>query len=292
MTGRKLILTCILSMAIFSLPLFASEVEEAVSVYKSTNGSLYLQPLADSFGASLNSGFSYSADIPKWGFHVRFGLKAFGAIITDDQKSFTSVTEGLLPGGLNLPTVFGDENPITIPIGNENVQVFGVWETSFLPLLVPQLTVGSLNGTEFTGRWFQMDIGDIGNLSLLGLGARHSISQYIPLLPVDIAVGAFWQSFKVGDIIDATALYAGVQASIPVSILTFYGGIGYEKASMDISYTYSQGGTSIPIAFSLDADNHMRAALGLGIDIWIFNIHADYNMAAQSVLTLGAGVGF
>lgn len=291
MKKRLILLVCVFCSFLAIQRSQAQDLEESLSLYLSTNGSLYMQPLADAFGANLNSGFFHTARIKKMGFHLNVGFKAVGALISDDQKTFTSKAEGDLPGGMKLPTVFGDEDGVYIDEIDETVT--GVWNTSIFPVAIPQLTVGSLLGTEVTIRWMEWTVSeDFGKIGLFGFGIRHSISQYIPIFPVDVAIGYFRQSFEVGDIVEAHAQYFGLQASYQISVLCFYGGIGYENANLDISYTYEENDTSQRVSFELDSKNSTRFTIGLGFDFPILKIHVDYNIAAQNVVAAGIGFGF
>jgi hypothetical protein len=291
MKKRLILLVCVFCSILVIQGSQAQDLEESLSLYLSTNGSLYMQPLADAFGANLNSGFFHTARIKKMGFHLHVGFKAVGALISDDQKTFTSKAEGGLPGGRELPTVFGDEDGVYIDEIDETVT--GVWNTSIFPVAVPQLTVGSLLGTEVTIRWMEWTVSeDFGKIGLFGFGIRHSISQYIPMFPVDVAIGYFRQNFEIGDIVEAHAQYFGLQASYQISVLCFYGGIGYENANLDISYTYEDNDTSQRVSFELDSKNSTRFTIGLGFDLPILKIHVDYNIAAQNVVAAGIGFGF
>lgn len=287
-----LFLACMLSFCLALGSVHAQDIEENVSEYDTKNGRLYLQPLADTFGANLNSGFFRSAKIEKLGFHIQLGIVAMGAFVTDDQKTFIAVPEDDFnpPPNTELPTVFGSEEGVYVEELGESVP--GAWDTKIFPLAVPQLTVGSLLGTEVVLRWIDFKIDDsIGNIKLSGFGVRHSVSQYIPLCPVDLAVGYFRQSFEVGDIVEAHATYMGLQCSHSFSILCLYGGIGYESAKLDISYTHEQEGESYDVNFELDAKNSTRFTVGLAFDLPILKIHADYSIASQKVFALGIGLG-
>jgi len=71
-----------------------------------------------------------------------------------------------------------------------------------IPMLIPQVLVGLPAGNELMLRIFpKVKISeDIGDLSFWGIGVKHSISQYIPLVPIDLAVQAVYQQMKAGDI--------------------------------------------------------------------------------------------
>ena len=267
-------------------------LEDDISVYTSENGRMYLQPLADAFSANLNSGLYRSAKIPRMSFHISLGLKVMGSFISESQKTFKPVAEyNWTPApGAELSTIFGKEGSVNID-GQEFPG--GIWNTSIFPLAVPQLTIGSIFGTEATIRWIEYNIDeDVGDISLFGLGFRHSISQYIPLCPVDLAAGFFRQTFKIGDMIEATTNVYGVQASYSLSVLCFYGGIAYETGSLDIAYSHEEDGETIGIAFQLDAKNRTRLTAGLALDLFILKIHADYNFAGQRVALAGIDLGF
>lgn len=290
---RKLMLTLIFIAAFGCLTatLSAQSIDDKVSVYKSANGMLYLQPLADTFGANLNSGWFRTARIPKSGFHLYIGAKGVVSPISSSQKTFTSVSEEDLPAGLTLPTIFGSEDGVFVD--ELNTDVFGVWDTDWVPMAVPQLTVGSVLGTEFTFRWFDMRVDDeIGDLTLTGYGLRHSISQYIPNSPIELALGYYMQTFKVGDIVEARSSYVGLHASYHVSVIGFYGGFGVEKSNLDIEYTYTSGDDRTRIEFELEGSNSTRFTVGVLFDFPVIKIHADYSIAAQNVITAGVGLGF
>ena len=292
MRKTYIIIAGILGCCVAFAPAFAQDIKDNVSAYQSINGSMYLQPLADTFGANLNSGFFHTAEIKETGFHLYFGVKVMGAPIPDEQKTFIAKPENGFdpPPNTKLPTVFGSEENVYID-GQERPG--GAWDTKILPIAVPQLTVGSSMGTELTMRWIEFKVDDnIGYIRLIGVGARHSISQYIPDCLVDITIGYLGQSFKVGDIVEANASYMGLQASYSYSVLCFYGGIGYERARLEISYTYEENGEDYDIRFHLSAKNAVRFTIGLALDLPALKIHADYNLASQQVFCAGLGFGF
>ena len=290
----KRLLMLVLFFFIFSsiLNLQAQDIEDNVSKYTSVNGKLYLQPLADAFGANLNSGFFYSAKIKTFGLHIDFGIKAMYAPIPAEKKTFTPQPEmsWVPPAGTSLPTIFGDEHEVTV---NGITFPGGVWNTDYFPLAVPQLTIGSFMGSDFTLRYVKYKIDDdIGDVKLYGWGIRHSLSQYIPLMFVDITAAYYHQRFTVGDIIDATASFAGLQASYSVSVLTLYGAAGIEQSTLGIKYLYTEEGQSMEISFDLKGENHFRTTIGAALNLYFMKLHADYSMSSQKVLSGGVVFGF
>ncbi len=295
MKKRCFVIACLFCFILAFSSIQAQDVEKNVSEYGQKIGTLYLQPLVDTFGANLNSGIFQGAKVDKWGIHLQVGIVGMGAFVSEDQKTFTPVDEGDIhpePGKV-LPTIFGSTEPVTWPGVAENLPG-GVWDTKIVPFAVPQLTIGSIMGTEAVVRWIELNINeDIGKVRLFGIGGRHSLSQYIPLIPVDIAVGYFWQNFKIGDIIKAHASYLGLQAGYSLSVLHFYGGIGYERATLDVHYEQEADGQTEPfvVNFSMESANKTRFTLGLMLNFPILKIYADYNFAAQNTFTAGIRFG-
>lgn len=273
----------------------AQKLEDYLSRYLGDNGKKYLQPLGDAFGANMNSGLYHSAHIPRVGLHLGLDLLIPAALIAEDQRTFTATTEeGFYPVTTReVPTVFGDTQPVSIAGQGGTVYNFpGGYDLSMLPLAIPQVTVGSLLGTELTLRYAVAQLNeDIGDLTLAGIGIRHSVSQYIPLFPIDVSVSYFHQTLKVGDILDAATDVVGVQASKSFSLLTLYGGVAYEKAGMDVSYTHGEGAEAETIAFSLEGQNKMRMTVGANLHLALFQLHADYSLASQNSACLGLYIG-
>jgi hypothetical protein len=99
-----------------------------------------------------------------------------------------------------VSTLFGPTDPVEVTGDAGTVYVFpGGLNVSMLPFAVPQLTVGSVFGTDLTVRYFAYSTNeDIGKLNLFSWRLRHSISQYVPVLPLDLAVGFYCQQFRLG----------------------------------------------------------------------------------------------
>jgi hypothetical protein len=273
----------------------AQDLEDYLSRYLGDNGEKYLQPLGDAFGANLNSGLYHTAHIPKVGLRLGIDLIATGALISDEQKSFMATTEeGFYPKTTKeVPTVFGEGTPVAVAGQGGTVYNFpGGYEVDMMPLVIPQITVGAFLGTELTLRYaaFQLNE-DIGDLNLTGIGIRHSISQYIPLFPIDVAVSYFRQNLEVGDIVDVKTNVIGIQASKSFSLLTLYGGLSYESAGMDVSYTWGDGEEAQEISFDLDGSNKTRMTVGANLKLAILQLHADYSLASQKSFTLGLYLG-
>ncbi|KAA3661423.1 MAG: hypothetical protein DWQ10_04550, partial [Calditrichaeota bacterium] len=277
----------------------AQDIETSLARYTSTNGKKYLQPLADAFGANLNSGIYHSAKIPKIGLNIKISLEAMLTFVSDDQKTFNAQLDEnsqFVPldetqKTYETATIFGDEGASITGIAGTAYVFPSGFNVAKFPTTVPQITIGSFLGTEASLRWFKADVGDIGELSLNGFGIRHSISQYLLLFPIDIAAHFNRQNFKFGDVIEASATSFGVEASRAFGMVGLYGGLAIESATLDVNYTLENQTENIDVNFELESDNAVRLTTGISFNLPYFNIHADYNIGATNVLNVGIAIG-
>jgi len=253
----------------------------------------YLQPFADLTGANYNTGWYQSASIPSTGFNFEFRLVVMGASVGDDQKTFDlPLPSGFTDPTMKSPTIFGDPEGATYTDPNTGLSYSspgGVFNTSLCPAAVPQIRIGSLYGTEAIIRFILIpEFGSVPRGTLFGIGARHSISQYFPGLPLDIAAGGLYQSGAFGDYVDISTLALGAQASKTFEIVTLFGGLQYETATMDVKYSTSQTGT--PVDVSLDGDRAFTFTAGADLHLGPLRIHADANFG--SVMNFTGSLGF
>jgi len=279
-----------------TIPIIAQDFEDYVSSYTGINGKGYMKPLADAFGANVNSGFFHDARIPLLGVNVYFGVVGMTAFISDDSRTFEATTgEFFSPEQTaKVPTIFGSTQSLKVDgTGGTQFSFPGGLNISKVPIAVPQLTIGAIAGTDFTLRYIQLNVDDnFGDIKVLGVGARHSIDQYLPLVPIDIAFGVYYQTFDIGNIIEASAMLISAQASYSTPVVTFYGGLGYETSNMDISYDVGTELDPEKIKFEVDATNSIRLTLGAALKLGFFILHTDYNLASQNVWAVGLGFNF
>ena len=92
MNLKRIILSCF-AFLFASTFAFSQDIEELVSKYTEANGKGYMQPLADAFGATFNTGLFHSAKIKKPGFQAYLGVITSTAFISDKRKTFTATTQ-------------------------------------------------------------------------------------------------------------------------------------------------------------------------------------------------------
>ncbi|MGA9118892.1 MAG: DUF6588 family protein [Bacteroidota bacterium] len=273
-----------------------TELENTLKQYGASAVTGYIQPITDLFGANMHSGYYHSADVEKFGFHFRFDIVAMAAAVTDNQKTYTLNTPaGFTPATVQTATVFGGAaGEVTDPHTGSTYRApaDGLINTTYLPLAVPQVTIGNIYGTQATIRYItlpKMSGDKIPDITLWGVGARHSISQYLPTVPLDLAAGIYFNSFTFGDLIDFKGVAINAQASKSFSVLTIYGGLQWEKSSMSLKYT-SADATNFPVDITMDGVNAFRFTAGLNIGLGPLHLFADANMG--SITAFSGGIGF
>jgi len=135
-----------------------------------------------------------------------------------------------------------------------------------------------------------MNDGAIPVTKLWGVGANHSISQYIPDSPLDIAAGFFYDSFTMGDIINFKGMTANLHASKSIKILLLYGGVAWEKSTMNLTYNSSDTSVREEVNLDLTGSNTFRFTMGVGVSLGFLKIFADANFG--SVTHYSGGIGF
>lgn len=286
----------------------------------------YVQPLTDAFGSGLNAGLFRTADVgngflPGLPFDVYVGASVSGALLSTDNEQFTFEGEQITSGGRTLnviatspdnqvPTVFGDTDPdgdLVFQDAQTGAEVDrqpippALVNTSVAPLVVPQLGVGSIAGTDVQVRYLpETDLSDYGSVGLTGVAVRHDIDQWIPApLPFNIAAQGAWNQVTIDDsdgaeVLDASGWAFNAQASkgVPVLPLVLYGGLQFESFDVDYNYTFEgpQGGVN-EISLSQDATASTRILAGFSLTLAIVRINVDYAITnGNNVVTGGLGL--
>lgn len=272
-----------------------TDLEKAFKQYNQDQVVGYIQPIADMFGANMMTGFFHNAEIEPSGLHIRLDIIAMGSMIQDAQKNYTlNAPTGFTPATFTAPTVFGGKGTTTtdettgLTYGSSD----GIINASIFPLAAPQLTIGNIYGTQASIRFLTVPkVSDqVPYVTLWSIGARHSISQYLPSVPLDLAAGIYYGKFVFGDYIDYSGLAINAQASKSFSILTVYGGLQWEKSSLNLSYT-STGESTPVVDVTLDGSNKFRFLAGLQLGLGPLKLFGDANFGSVTVLSAGIGFG-
>jgi hypothetical protein len=294
----------VLAIALIAAPASA-QLNDQLGAYTGVNAEGYVEPLSSAFGAALNDAFFYSAHIPRNSLRISVEFPIMGVIFGDDDRTFSAVTEGSFTPTqtVDAPTIVGSGEAVEVTGSGGSVYAFpGGFDLNSFGLIVPQFRVGGIMGTEAIIRWFGFSPdtdSEFGDISLFGLGLRHSVSQYIDSFPLDVAAGFMWQSFKVGendsgdDLISSDAFSFGVQASKPFGAgfvtLEPFAGLSFDTFSMNINYESDV--TDDTIDLDLDSENTVHLTLGAGLHLPIAHIHGAFNLASQSSFNFGLSLG-
>jgi len=304
--GNRLLrgVLCLAVVALVATPASA-QLNDQLSSYTGVNAEGYLQPLADAFGASLNDAYFYSAHIPRAALRISLEFPVMGVIFGDDDRTFSARTEGGFSPETttDAPTIVGDGEAKIIPGDGGTQYAFpGGFDLNSFGLVVPQLRVGGVMGTEGILRFVAFNAGDdaeLGDIKLFGLGVRHSISQYISDFPLELAAGFMWQTFKVGEndsgdnLISSNAFSFGVQASRAFGAglisLEPFAGLSFDTFSMNVNYHSDVTGDDIDLDFNTDTTAHLT--VGAGLNLPIAHVFGAFNAASQSSFNFGLALG-
>lgn len=297
----------------------------------------YMAPAMKSLSLGLNQGWYNTAKTHKVaGFDLTFTAAAM-LIPSEDffyninnlnldtlqlTKDFPGYPDS--PDYPNAPTIFGPdrapsymiegstEPPFEGPPGLDLKSTFG---NNWVPVPMLTLGFGLPKDIDVKFRFLpKRNIGDDGNVKFFGIGVMHNVKQYIPglkLLPFDLSgfVGftrleadyAYKDAEVMGEnqrgvfTVNATTIEGVISKKI--SVITFYGGLGYNIAKSNIAvdgwWDFDDDGTQDqqevnPVNLDFSASGPKMTA-GFRLKLSIFTLHADYTLQKYHAFTVGFG---
>lgn len=187
-----------------------------------------------------------------------------------------------------------------------------------LPMPTVNLGIGFIKGTEFKVRYIpKIDDEDV-NFTFWGVSVMHDVKQHIPkikALPIDISIFGGYTKMKLetdlsgsipgedqmGTFNVGVATIQGL-VSKKISVLTFYGGIGYNiitsKMAMEGWYDLDEDGVREAANNEVNPVNlefpvsGARITAGMRLKLAFFTIHGDYTVQKYKVLSAGIGFSF
>jgi len=280
-----------------------ADLSSRLGALEGSNLTGYLGPLPKALSSTLNSGIFQSGDVPVGGLHLQVGLQVTAAEFDSGDRTFTPTDPfGFTPvNATKAPTIIGDGNAVAVPDNGGSTPVYpGGLDISQFVLPVPQVTIGDIMGTRATVRWFSSTFSnsDIGKIDFFGIGGQHSLSQYMHAAPVDLALGAFYQTLKLGDgLLDTKAMHVDLTASKKLGGLLRlepYVSVGYDTFDMSVKYKYtgsgsSAGGDDLNVKFDRISNKHLAA--GVSLTLALVKIHAEVVSAANTGAAVGLSLG-
>ena len=201
------------------------------------------------------------------------------------------------PDGQTVSTYDLDARSIELPVG-------GLFNNklSHMPMIAPQLGVGTIYGTKLYARYMAFNLTNLGDFTYFGFGIQHNPKVYIPFpIPLDFSASFYKQSLKLGEYVSASATIYGINASKTIGPgffnFTPYAGLMFECSQMEFKYEYEVSGQEIDIEpvsveFSAEGENNAKLTLGTALNWGIYNLNADYNIAKYNSFSMGFGLEF
>jgi hypothetical protein len=324
-----------LLLILFQIGANAQQFAREISQFVGGNARPFLQPVVDAVHANIHAGLFVPAAAD--GLHIGVEVVAMGIVIPDDRKTFTpqpyNKTVEFTRNGVTylgdldiapseLPTAAGLKkkytftgrlkrirpkglpyvpNPIYDSIQQDaSVSVGGYQDLSTIIFGTPQLTIGSLYGTEVMVRFLPaIRVEDIGEVNSFGIGIRHLISRYVES-PVDVAGSIMYQTFTLHasdegynaglDLSSVSAqLFASKNLPLGIVVLTPYAGAGWESGSVDVRYDFADpyiGKQNL----TFTSGSRLRFVSGVRAKVWKLVAGVEYNVALLN--GFAATVGF
>jgi hypothetical protein len=170
-----------------------------------------------------------------------------------------------------------------------------------MPSPALQLDLGSVLGTGVSVRYFRgINLQDLGIVNIWGGGVIHNLNYWFgDSLPLEIGLGYYFQSFKVGDIFQNTASQYGLFVSKRIGgriSIEPYAGLTYETSRSEINYKYQfdspAGRQELELNIDYNGDQTVNLAIGTSINLSIFVLNFDYKFGGTKTGTAGVGFGF
>ncbi|MDH4211607.1 MAG: hypothetical protein OEV79_09200 [candidate division WOR-3 bacterium] len=284
----------------------------------------YIQPLVNAFGTGISTGLfqsAYSHDF--LGFDI--GLRLMSIHIPEASRYFDGIAlacslamDSLVYYEIpleNLSTVFGPEQEIDLPISGNSIGIPTNIPTGFdissAPLLVPQINVGLVFGTELAIRYVPFTF-EGSRMNFFGIGVKQELNKF-PLfkpigIPIAIAIGAAYQRFNIENrdrkaIANTSTWNLQVLVSKRLGPLEPVIGVGIENTRAYFNYVFEyeipDTINNIPaelitveqeVTLHLESQSRYRSIVGCTLHLGHLYFHYDYNFTPYS--THNAIVGF
>ena len=314
---KKILFTLLAGLIVissYSQSILASDIAQGEKLIEA-----YFTPMAESFGAGLNSGW-YNTAKPHslGGFDLTFTLNT--VIIPNSGKTFNIEDAGgttFTSTANNASTIFGSSNvtsmeyksSTSVELPDGTIMPFnmpGGLKTPAIPLPMIQAGIGLIKNTAIDIRYMPMlNVGDNINVNLFGVGVKHDLLQWIPgigdAIPMSLSLQAGYTSINTElKILEqevslkTKATTINLVASKKLLMVTGYAGVGYNSASTTFAAdaNFDLGGIQFneKVEAPFESNNNLRANVGLRFNITLVTIQADYTFSEYPTATLGLGV--
>lgn len=293
----------------------------------------YAGPAMRALGAGLNHGWYNTAKPHKTlGFDLTFTgtlmyLPSSDQLYKVDNNSLTDIKlisydgQTISPTSSgNVPTIFGPSKSPTYqyvatgdtfqgPEGQSLKDAITIADAFPVPMY--QLGIGLPKGFDLKVRFAPTVKMQDFQFNLFGIGIMHDVKQYIPgikVVPFDLSLFAGYTKMSAEQKINASngqnqrgvmefsATTIQALVSKKISVLTFYGGVGYDftSSNLNLKGTYDLNDDGTPEAtdpVNLDfSTSGFRATGGMRLKLAVFTFHGDYTLGQYNALNVGFGI--
>lgn len=275
--------------------------------------SQYLTPLSSGVGSALNNGWYNTAKPHKMGgFDLSLSLNTL--LIPKDKKSFDpNDLENFSSLSSETPTILGKGDGALITYNGNEIKLPNQ-DNTIVALAIPTINggIGIIKKTEINARYmptynFNAGFAGKGEISLWGIGFKHDVLQWIPVIgntiPLSLSIqGAYSKLNSKQSIINQDvdlkieAYNINLIASRKILMLTAFAGIGYNSTkssfitNLDQEFNLGELNIASPMELEFEAESYYRANIGLRFNIAVLALQANYTISEYPVLTIGAGV--
>jgi hypothetical protein len=204
--------------------------------------------------------------------------------------------------GGNVDVVYNNQTQ-QVQLGSvtEDTQASG-YNLSLMPFAAIQISLGTIYGTKFTGRYTPpMSLKkEFGKMQSYGFGLQHNPMVWFKHQPkFDLSIGCFYQSMSIGDIFDSKSVQIGLFVSKSFGSkwidVTPFAGLSVESSSTEINYIYQHKDNSgvtrnENISMYSNAENDFRLRAGVSFKFGVFAFNADYNFALNQSVSTGFSI--
>jgi hypothetical protein len=313
---KKILFTLLAGLIVissYSQSILASDIAQGEKLIEA-----YFTPMAESFGAGLNSGW-YNTAKPHslGGFDLTFTLNT--VIIPNSGKTFNIEDAGgttFTSTANNASTIFGSSNltpmeyknytSVESPDGGITFNMPRGLKTPAIPLPMIQAGIGLIKNTAIDIRYMPMlNVGDNINVNLFGVGLKHDLLQWIPVIgdaiPMSLSLQAGYTSLNTElDIYDqlvslsTNSTTINLIASRKLLMVTGYVGLGYNSTTTTFTADadFDLGGIKFDEKVEVDfqSNKNLRTNIGLRLNMAVVTVQADYTFSEYPTATLGLGV--
>jgi hypothetical protein len=259
----------------------------------------YIQPLADALVANLSIGYINST-VPGKKLSISLELIGMTAAVDDAMRVYSAATPtGFQPATIDAPTIFGgpatEVQHSSIP-GISYRPSDGLVDAEYFPTLGPQIRVGGILGTDVVVRYASSAMvpvlkeEDFPDLTILGIGLQHSLSQYIKGLPLELSIGGSFNSIKFGDIVDLSATSFGLNVGKSFGLLGVSGGLQSEGGTMNLTYNSTDPNGAGDVDVAIDVKRAIRFRAGASLSLGFLRLFGD--AAFGDVTSYAGGLRF